>query len=168
MLAAFEDCDIGDTESRDIVDTKKLFPDAMFEVSDTTVLRWMHACNAMYGRHQKGFTDRRNDADVAQEFHDYCITMRRGNLQGSAASRARRARMYRFLYEKFPTQAPVRKAAEKWKAGEAVGVEGTNGNVVKLPPAALGDGVLEMIKKMFRVVKTHRNLIDMDFKVCST
>lgn len=33
-------------------------PPAKIEVSTTTVLRWMHACDAVYGKHVKGYTDR--------------------------------------------------------------------------------------------------------------
>ena len=41
------------------------------EVSQSTVLRWMHACHASYVRYEKGFTDRRNDADVVEDRKRY-------------------------------------------------------------------------------------------------
>jgi hypothetical protein len=44
-------------------------------VHDTTVLRWMHAADAVYGRHVKGFADRRNDADVVEQLQQYCTDM---------------------------------------------------------------------------------------------
>jgi len=45
------------------------------EIADSTALRWMKLCDAMHGRHVKGYADRRNDADIVQELKDYCVTM---------------------------------------------------------------------------------------------
>ena len=33
-------------------------PPTTIEVSTTTALRWMHACDAVYGKHVKGYTDK--------------------------------------------------------------------------------------------------------------
>lgn len=45
-------------------------PDSI-KVSDRTVLRWMHLCKACYGRHVKGFSDRRGDGDIVAELKQY-------------------------------------------------------------------------------------------------
>ena len=43
--------------------------------SKSTVLRWIHACNAVYGKHEKGFVDRRNDADIVADRQRYTQQM---------------------------------------------------------------------------------------------
>ena len=53
-----------DTDDHLTSDASLTIPDGSIIASRTTVLRWMHVCNARYGRHVKGFTDRRNDGDI--------------------------------------------------------------------------------------------------------
>jgi hypothetical protein len=43
--------------------------------NESTVLRWMHICNAVHGKHVQGFSDRRNDEDVAKEVQEYAARM---------------------------------------------------------------------------------------------
>lgn len=47
--------------------------------SRSTVLRWMHCADAVYGRHVKGFTDRRNDPDIMAQLQEYSERM--GDLE---------------------------------------------------------------------------------------
>lgn len=51
-------------------DINKIFPKTV-QTSKSTVLRWMHACNAKYVRYTKGFVDRRNDTDVVLQLKEY-------------------------------------------------------------------------------------------------
>jgi len=44
-------------------------------VADSTVLRWMKLSDAVYGHHVKGFSDRRNDADIVDEVREYGFEM---------------------------------------------------------------------------------------------
>ena len=48
---------------------------AKVNIARSTALRWMKLCDAVHGRHVKGYADRRNDADIVQELKDYCVTM---------------------------------------------------------------------------------------------
>ena len=62
----------------------------------------MHICHAVHNKHQKGFSDRRNDEDVA-----------------------------------------ILESADK------------------------DDGFADMVEKMYKTVKTHCNIIDVDWHVCT-
>ena len=37
----------------------------------------MHICHAVHSKHQKGFSDRRNDEDVAKEVKEYAAKMKK-------------------------------------------------------------------------------------------
>ena len=53
-------------------DSSKIFPKVV-TTSKSTVLRWMHACNAKYKRYAPGFVDRRNHGDVVLQLKDYLL-----------------------------------------------------------------------------------------------
>ena len=54
-----------------------------------------------------------------------------------------------------------RGALDKWKKGQKVEIEG-----VAIGAAGEDDSFPDMINKMYSTVKTHRNIIDLDWSFC--
>eukprot|EP00750_Incisomonas_marina_P011084 INCI16338.4.p1 GENE.INCI16338.4~~INCI16338.4.p1 ORF type:complete len:399 (+),score=61.48 INCI16338.4:383-1579(+) len=80
---------------------------------------------------------------------------------------ARRARTYRLLFEMFPTVKDGEQARKAWKEREgAVYITDKEGRDIAIGPARQSGSFYAMIDKMYNVLKTHGNLIDMDFKFC--
>lgn len=79
----------------------------------------------------------------------------------------RRARTYRLLFEMFPTVKDGEQARKAWKEREgAVYITDKEGRDIAIGPARQSGSFYAMIDKMYNVLKTHGNLIDMDFKFC--
>jgi hypothetical protein len=77
---------------------------------------------------------------------------------------ARRARTYRMLFAKFPNKMAATAFLDQWKQGHQVGIVGGD---ISIPKADKNDGFTEMISKMYKTVKTHCNIIDVDWRVCT-
>jgi hypothetical protein len=74
---------------------------------------------------------------------------------------ARRARTFRRLFNRFPSHDEAKGALDKWKKGQKVEIEG-----VAIGAAGEDDSFPDMINKMYTTVKTHRNIIDLDWRFC--
>ena len=79
---------------------------------------------------------------------------------------ARRARTYRRLFELFPNREAAKDALEAWKEGKGVAVTDKHGKKIKIEAAKSNASFPDMLIKMYKTVKTHANIIDVDFKVC--
>ena len=74
---------------------------------------------------------------------------------------ARRARTFRRLFDKFPSHEEAKKALTAWKEGQTVKIDD-----LAIGAADEHDSFPDMINKMYSTVKTHRNIIDLDWRVC--
>ena len=81
---------------------------------------------------------------------------------------ARRARTYRMLFAEFPTPESAEKVLAAWKSNtQCVTLKDAHGTAVDLGDAKSQANYYDMINKMYKTVKTHCNMIDVDFAVCS-
>ncbi len=85
---------------------------------------------------------------------------------------ARRARMYRKLFNLYPTPESAAAALKVWKDGgedgtECIKLTNSLGESVQLGKAKKHANFYSMIEKMYTAAKTHRNIIDIEFAVCS-
>ena len=81
---------------------------------------------------------------------------------------ARRARIYRMLFAEFPTPESAEKVLAAWKSNtQCVTLKDAHGTAVDLGDAKSQANYYDMINKMYKTVKTHSNMIDVDFAVCS-
>jgi hypothetical protein len=71
------------------------------------------------------------------------------------------ARTFRRLFNRFPSHDEAKGALDKWKKGQKVEIEG-----VAIGAAGEDDSFPDMINKMYSTVKTHRNIIDLDWSFC--
>ena len=79
---------------------------------------------------------------------------------------ARRARTFRRLFEQFPNREAAKDALEAWKEGKGVEITDKQGKKIKIEAAKSNASFPDMLNKMYKTVKTHANIIDVDFKVC--
>ena len=81
---------------------------------------------------------------------------------------ARRARTYRMMFAAFPTPESAEKVLTAWKSKtQCVTLKDAHGTAVDLGDAKSQANYYDMINKMYKTVKTHCNMIDVDFAVCS-
>ena len=81
---------------------------------------------------------------------------------------ARRARTYRMMFAAFPTPESAEKVLAAWKSNrQCVTLKDAHGTAVDLGDAKSQANYYDMINKMYNTVKTHCNMIDVDFAVCS-
>ena len=82
---------------------------------------------------------------------------------------ARRARTYRTLFELYPTPEAASAAVKAWKSGKhCLTLTNAMGEVFQLGKSSKPDtNFYDMIEKMYKFVKTHCNIIDVDFAVCT-
>jgi hypothetical protein len=81
---------------------------------------------------------------------------------------ARRARTYRMMFAAFPTPESAEKVLAAWKSNtQCVTLKDAHGTTVDIGDAKSQANYYDMINKMYNTVKTHCNMIDIDFAVCS-
>ena len=71
------------------------------------------------------------------------------------------ARTVRSLFDRLPSHEEAKKALTAWKKGQTVEIDD-----VAIGAADELDSFPDMITKMYSAVKTHRNIIDLDWRVC--
>ena len=79
---------------------------------------------------------------------------------------ARRARTYRMLFDRFPNREAADAFVRSWKEGKAIAIRAGEEDII-LDSADKDDGFADMIEKMYKTVKTHCNIIDVDWHVCT-
>ena len=84
---------------------------------------------------------------------------------------ARKARTYRKLFDLFPTPDEAHRILRKWQKAKKMVVtkrdaRSDGGGKVDELIAGMNETVYTMIAKMYKLHKTHCNLIDMEFKFC--
>ena len=79
---------------------------------------------------------------------------------------ARRARTYRMLFDRFPNREAADAFVRSWKEGKAIAIRAGEEDII-LDSADKDDGFADMVEKMYKTVKTHCNIIDVDWHVCA-
>ena len=70
------------------------------------------------------------------------------------------------LFDRFPNREAADAFVRSWKEGKAIAIRAGEEDVI-LDSADKDDGFADMIEKMYKTVKTHCNIIDVDWHVCT-